>query len=425
MAAASAVVVTPPIATLALSAPAELPPSPHAADGTNEEKKHCAHHPHHCIVNGRNLIHPDQMKVRAETRVCALRAAVANADNAAHVTASVAKMATPVRPAPKLPAKIDLRPKIKFAVYDQGQIGSCTAHATVAAARMLGGAAVSRLFLYYNSRELDAVRTRTAVEDNGAYVDDALKTFSTTGVCLETEYPYTASAVNTKPPASAYATADRHKIRDVAPLFAYTPAAIVTAIKTTLAQGYPVIMGAYVFNSIFNVPKSGIVPDPKVRDQPIGGHALLIVGFNDSTKRFTVLNSWGNRWGASGYGHFSYAYIGNASLAVEFDYFKGVVETSASSSSRTVVTPATATVATRVAQVTKSRVSSSSTFDSDSDDDNAVTYFSRDPQDEHARDDSVDSDCSRACHHRRNKCSRRRHHETRADSTQTFGFLPQ
>ncbi len=65
----------------------------------------------------------------------------------------------------KMPAKVDLRPKCP-PVYDQGQIGSCTANAIAAAIEFDRGRrpaippdfVPSRLFIYYNERHSGAHR---------------------------------------------------------------------------------------------------------------------------------------------------------------------------------------------------------------------------------------------------------------------------
>ena len=42
------------------------------------------------------------------------------------------------------------------------------------------------------------------------------------------------------------------------------------------------------------------------------GHAIVIVGFNDSLKAFKFMNSWGTDWGNKGYGWISYRNVKNA-----------------------------------------------------------------------------------------------------------------
>ena len=38
----------------------------------------------------------------------------------------------------------------------------------------------------------------------------------------------------------------------------------------------------------------------------MGGHSIVIVGFDDSTGRFMYRNSWGTAYGQNGYGFIAY-----------------------------------------------------------------------------------------------------------------------
>src|SRR5207247_8441430 len=85
----------------------------------------------------------------------------------------------------RLPRRMDLRKQCPD-VYDQGQLGSCTANA-------IGGAlefdqmkqkqrrpfAPSRLFIYYNEREIEG----TVDADSGAQIRDGVKSVATQGAC--------------------------------------------------------------------------------------------------------------------------------------------------------------------------------------------------------------------------------------------------
>ena len=50
----------------------------------------------------------------------------------------------------------------------------------------------------------------------------------------------------------------------------------------------------------------------------VGGHAVIAVGYDDSTSRITVQNSWGTSWGDKGYFYMPYQYITNTNLADDF-----------------------------------------------------------------------------------------------------------
>lgn len=45
------------------------------------------------------------------------------------------------------------------------------------------------------------------------------------------------------------------------------------------------------------------------RQQTMGGHALVIVGYDDVRREFTVRNSWGEKWGDRGHCYLSYDYF--------------------------------------------------------------------------------------------------------------------
>ena len=100
--------------------------------------------------------------------------------------------AAPPRPLAELPARTDLRKQCP-PVYDQGELGSCTANAISAALefnQMKQKArkpfTPSRLFIYYNERAIEG----TIDSDSGAMLRDGIKTVAKDGACRETTWPY-------------------------------------------------------------------------------------------------------------------------------------------------------------------------------------------------------------------------------------------
>src|SRR5438874_788574 len=97
-------------------------------------------------------------------------------------------MDAPVR---ALPMKVDLRRRCPR-VYNQGQIGSCTANAIAAAIEFdrkkqkLKDFIPSRLFIYYNERSME----HSVPLDNGAQIRDGIKSVAKQGACPETKWPY-------------------------------------------------------------------------------------------------------------------------------------------------------------------------------------------------------------------------------------------
>ena len=50
----------------------------------------------------------------------------------------------------------------------------------------------------------------------------------------------------------------------------------------------------------------------------LGGHAIVIVGYDEEKRLFTFRNSWGEDWGDKGYGYLPYDYVCDKDLASDF-----------------------------------------------------------------------------------------------------------
>jgi len=57
---------------------------------------------------------------------------------------------------------------------------------------------------------------------------------------------------------------------------------------------------------------------PGKNESQLGGHAIMIVGYDEYSQRFIVRNSWGIGWGQAGYFTISYAYFLNPGLSNDF-----------------------------------------------------------------------------------------------------------
>lgn len=103
--------------------------------------------------------------------------------------------------APKpVPPLVDLR-HLCPPVYNQGQLGSCTANALGAAFQYeqikqgKDNFVPSRLFIYYNERAIEG----TINEDAGAMIRDGIKTMVKDGVCPEKSWRYNEFKFKVKP----------------------------------------------------------------------------------------------------------------------------------------------------------------------------------------------------------------------------------
>ena len=222
-----------------------------------------------------------------------------------------------------LTPKVDLRPIVPE-VLDQGQTSACTAHALTMAERIarikqvLHDVKLSRIFVYFNERLIEG----TTSSDAGAILRDGANVLHTYGAPLESDWPFDPSQLTVKPPDQAYKDAVQDEVNNY-----FTVDQTLNEIKLCLFEGYPVAFGATIFNEFEGdeVAKTGIVPMPTNNSVQAGGHAILIVGYDDSTQRFTVLNSWSDQWGDKGYCYFPYDYITNTDLCSDFWTIRSVL----------------------------------------------------------------------------------------------------
>jgi len=225
--------------------------------------------------------------------------------------------AAPPQVVAQLPPSVDLRAQCP-PVYDQGQLGSCTANAIAAAVEFdlmkeqkKRVFVPSRLFLYYNERVIEG----TVNTDSGAQIRDGIKSVSHQGDCPEQLWPYNISEFSVKPPQKCYAQATKYKAVQYQRL-----AQSLSQLKGCLASGYPFVLGFTVYDS-FETPQvaqTGHASMPMPKEKVIGGHAVMTVGYDDAQQWFVIRNSWGESWGMKGYFTLPYAYLLDQNLSDDF-----------------------------------------------------------------------------------------------------------
>jgi C1A family cysteine protease len=224
-----------------------------------------------------------------------------------------------VQPAKTLPPSVSLRKQMP-PVYDQGQLGSCTANSIGSIVEFnelkekeKDAATPSRLFIYYNERLMEG----TVKEDSGAEIRDGIKSVAQVGAPPETDWPYVISKFATKPPAKAYTDAKKHEAMRYSRVMQNQ-----MAIQSVLASGYPISFGFTVYESFESdaVAQNGIVPMPQPGEKVLGGHAVVAIGYKTIKGQlyFECRNSWGTGWGDHGYFWMPSAYVTSSQLASDF-----------------------------------------------------------------------------------------------------------
>lgn len=202
-------------------------------------------------------------------------------------------------------------------VWDQSQLGACVDHAVGAAYEFdrakQGGQAdqtPSRLFLYYNARSLE----NTISSDAGSTCADGIKALNKYGAPAEADWPYLIDRFTVKPPDIAYT----HGEACQSVKYASVPQT-VRDMQAILSAGYPIVIGFTVYASFESdaVAASGVVPMPTAGEGVLGGHSVLLVGFQtDGT--WICRNSWGVGWGQGGYFTMPQAYLLDSRLSGDF-----------------------------------------------------------------------------------------------------------
>ena len=216
---------------------------------------------------------------------------------------------------------VDLRQYCSL-IENQGNLGSCTGQAIAGAIELLHKRQnrtldISRLFIYYYERVLIG----TVNYDSGAYIRDGIKVCYKYGAPTENLWPYNIRKFRTVPQKTALIDAAKRKVTS------YLRAADFNQVIDAITSGYPVTIGFSVYSS-FNtntVARTGIMPYPNVnKERLLGGHAVLLVGYNKDNNTFIARNSWGTRWGDKGYFYMPFQVIQNNRMSSDFWVIKSI-----------------------------------------------------------------------------------------------------
>lgn len=183
-------------------------------------------------------------------------------------------------------------------VKNQGSIGSCSAHAYATSMEVMYKKhkpdwyeELSERFNYYTVR--DSEYMNTLPQDSGAFLRENAKVLNKIGICSEKLCPYDINRYNETPSIFAYSMARFWKAKE------YHRITSIEDMKKALTEGKPIVVGTYVYDSFIN--QIGEQMSPNQTGTNRGGHAYVVIGFDDQKQSFEIMNSWGILWGNKGF----------------------------------------------------------------------------------------------------------------------------
>ncbi len=195
-------------------------------------------------------------------------------------------------------------------VKDQGQTSACTGYALASLVEALvyrawcaherqdeAPAEISPFMLYAHARKYDEIPGEDA--DGGSTARGAMKAWHKHGACKLPHWPRIDTTIKRdgtawiadgfRTPLGAYFRVDHTSVPDLHAALNETGVVYVTA-QTHTGWETPSAGGAIAFDET---------------SVPAGGHAFLLVGYDENG--FWIQNSWGSGWANRGFAHLQYA----------------------------------------------------------------------------------------------------------------------
>ncbi len=182
--------------------------------------------------------------------------------------------------------------------WDQGNEGSCVGQGVslnlVTVMKQLGIylERIGPRWIYNGARYLDGTLSMDIGTTPGSALDWLLKQ----GLLVESKWLYVAGQDTFLAPSS------ERMAQAVAYLdFAYYRVDNgVDGIKSALAEGHAVSLGAPWFQKWMDPGPEGILAPVAAQDEVAGGHETCLYDYDDAVNSFGDQNSWGGAWGKEG-----------------------------------------------------------------------------------------------------------------------------
>lgn len=161
---------------------------------------------------------------------------------------------------------------------------------------------LSPMYIYFRERQDEG----TILEDSGAQMRTGCRVLVEWGVCPEDLNPYKPS-LYTRPP-----DAEDDEAAKALKMSAFHRLDNIEEWKDCLRRHHPIAIGMAVYSGMDTMTDSGMLTLPRSGEECEGGHAVLVVGFDEKRRVFIVRNSWDVTWGDKGYFYMPYEYAANS-----------------------------------------------------------------------------------------------------------------
>ncbi len=187
----------------------------------------------------------------------------------------------------------------------QGMQGSCVGWAVAYGARsyyqgIAQGRKLDRTNAFSPAYVYNQIRSDPSNCDAGSSIVNALNLLSRQGVARLSEFPYSESNCGRIPGNDIKNSAARNAIRG----WSAIRRGDIEGVKGALYRGHPVIVAMMVSPTFDEIRGPAVYADEG--SNSTGGHAMVIVGYDDHRRAFRLLNSWGESWGDRGFGWVGY-----------------------------------------------------------------------------------------------------------------------
>lgn len=130
------------------------------------------------------------------------------------------------------------------------------------------------------------------------------------GAATLASFPYDPNDSCKQPSQAVKDGALQYRAKSFANVFYGSGAANLATLKALLANGQPFAIAVPVYSSFYRVTYvNPVVPRRAAGETFYGGHAMLVVGYDDTIGGFKTVNSWGSSWGRNGFCYLSYDFV--------------------------------------------------------------------------------------------------------------------